>query len=148
MVVYWSCAALAYKGALPSLWGCDRCAYIRMVDASLFQDRYPYSSTPSYEVEKRASSVCTAVTDIFKSAAAGPPRLMGCEPVFANSEVNSPKMKCKGDHGQAHSSWHDQFLHHTSPRPKCHADSDLFRALAHGGAHQHFSTGANRPWRW
>ena len=81
MVVYWSCAALADKDALPSLWECDRCAYIRTVDASLFQNRSPYSLTASNEVEKRASSVCSAVTDIFKSAAAGQPRLMRCEPV-------------------------------------------------------------------
>jgi hypothetical protein len=81
MVLYWSCAALADKGALPSLWECDRCAYIRTVDASLFQNRSPYSIDASNEVEKRASSVYSAVTDIFKSAAAGQPRLMGCEPV-------------------------------------------------------------------
>ena len=76
MVVYWSCAALADKGALPRVWECDRCAYRRTVDASLFQDRSSYSLAASNEMEKRASSVSSAVTDISESAA---PRLMGCE---------------------------------------------------------------------
>ena len=48
----------------------------------------------SNEVGKRVSSVCTAVTDIFKSAAAGQLRLMGVRAGIANSEVNSPKMFC------------------------------------------------------
>ena len=81
MVVYWSCAALADKGALPRAWECDRCAYIRTVDASLFPRSLSLFIDASNEVERRASSVCSAVTDIFKSAAAGQPRLMGCEPV-------------------------------------------------------------------
>jgi hypothetical protein len=45
MVVYWSCAALVDKGALPSLWKCDTCAHIRTTDASLFQGRSRYSPT-------------------------------------------------------------------------------------------------------
>ena len=85
MVVYWSCAAFADKGALPRLWECDRCAYIRTVDASLFQDRSPYSSTASNEVEKRASSVCSAVTGIFESVAVNQHSWVQAR--IANSEV-------------------------------------------------------------
>jgi len=54
MVVYWSRAALADKGALPSLWECDTCACIRTVDAGLLQDR-PHPSTASNERRRRRS---------------------------------------------------------------------------------------------
>jgi hypothetical protein len=68
------------KGALPSLWECDRCPYIRTVDASLSKS-LSLSLDASNEMEKRASSVCSAVMDIFKSAAAGSTQTHVSEPV-------------------------------------------------------------------
>jgi hypothetical protein len=56
----------------------------------------------SNEVEKRASSVCSAVTDIFKSAAAGQPRLMVGEPVSLTVKLNSPKMNSSRLPGKGH----------------------------------------------
>ena len=74
------CPALADKGALPSLWECGGCAYMNGRRQPIPRSLSLFIGA-SNEVEKRASSVCSAVTDIFKSAAVGQPRLMVGEPV-------------------------------------------------------------------